>query len=55
MAKHNIENAVYVGDTQGDYEATVEAGIPFIFCTFGFGEPAGWEAKIDAFEELLTL
>ena len=55
MAKYGIESAVYVGDTQGDYEATVEAGIPFIYCTFGFGEPAGWEAKIETFEQLLTL
>ena len=55
MAKHGIESAVYVGDTQGDYEATVDAGIPFIFCSFGFGQPEGWEAKIDSFPELLTL
>ena len=55
MAKHGIESAVYVGDTQGDYEATVDAGIPFIFCSFGFGQPEGWEAKIDSFPELLNL
>lgn len=55
MAKHGIESAVYIGDTQGDYEATVEADIPFIWCTFGFGTPAGYAAKVDAFEELLKL
>ena len=55
MAKHGIEDAVYIGDTQGDYEATVEAEIPFIWCTFGFGTPAGYVAKVDAFEELLYL
>ena len=27
MAKHNIENCIYIGDTQGDYEATVEAEV----------------------------
>ena len=55
MAKHNIENCIYIGDTQGDYEATVEAGIPFLWCSYGFGTPEGYEAKIDAFEELLNL
>ena len=55
MAKHGIENAVYIGDTQGDYEATVEADVPFIWCTFGFGTPADYTAKVDTFEELLNL
>ena len=55
MKKHNIESCVYIGDTQGDYEATVEAGIPFIWCTFGFGTPAGYVAKVDTFDALLAL
>ena len=55
MAKHGIENAVYIGDTQGDYEATLEAELPFIWCTFGFGKPEGYVAKVDAFEDLLNL
>ena len=55
MKKHNIENCVYIGDTQGDYEATVEAEIPFIWCAYGFGNPEGYDAKVDAFEDLLNL
>ena len=55
MARHGIEDAVYIGDTQGDYEATLEAGIPFIWCSFGFGNPEGYTAKIDSFEKLLEL
>ena len=55
MKKHNIESCVYIGDTQGDHEATVEAGIPFIWCTFGFGTPAGYVAKVDTFDALLAL
>ena len=55
MAEHGIENAVYIGDTQGDYEATVEAQVPFIWCTFGFGTPADYVAKVDKFEQLLDL
>ena len=55
MKKHNIPSAVYIGDTQGDYEATLEANIPFVWCTFGFGTPDGYMAKVDKFEELLNL
>ena len=55
MAKNNIENAIYIGDTQGDYEATVEAGLPFVWCTYGFGTPEGYVAKVDNFAELLNL
>ena len=55
MARHGITDAAYIGDTQGDYEATLEAGIPFIFAAYGFGEPAGWEAKIDQIQDLLEL
>ena len=55
MARHNIESCIYIGDTQGDYEATREAGVPFLWCTFGFGTPQGYAAKIDAFEDLLKL
>ena len=55
MQRHNIRSCVYIGDTQGDYEATLEAGIPFIWASYGFGIPAGYGAKIDRISDLLTL
>ena len=55
MEKHKIGTCAYVGDTQGDYEATVEAGVPFIWCTYGFGTPDGYATKVDSFAELLNL
>ena len=55
MEKYDIQSAAYVGDTQGDYEATVQAEIPFIFAAYGFGQPARWDAKIDKFADLLSL
>ena len=55
MERHNIENCAYIGDTQGDYEATLEADVPFIWATYGFGTPAGYAEKIDQFEDLLKL
>ena len=55
MARHGIQNAAYIGDTQGDYEATLDTGIPFIFAAYGFGDPASFDAKIGSIEDLLTL
>ena len=52
MERHGITDAVYIGDTQGDLEASQKAGIPFVFCTYGFGTPETFDAKIDAFTGL---
>ncbi len=55
MKEQNIESCIYIGDTQGDYEATLEAGIPFLWAEYGFGTPEGYAAKIEKFEDLLDL
>ena len=55
MAKHNIGTCAYVGDTQGDYEATVDAGIDFIWADYGFGTPERCVATIHCFKDLLNL
>ena len=55
METHNIRSAAYIGDTQGDYEATVVAGIPFVFASYGFGNPEKWDAKLEKFEDLLSV
>ena len=55
MENHGITACAYVGDTQGDYEATLEAGVPFIWAAYGFGTPAGYDHKIDSFAGLLDL
>ena len=55
MRRHQITDAVYIGDTQGDYEATLVAGIPFVWCAFGFGNPDGYAAKLDDFRQLPQL
>ena len=55
MEKYHITSCAYIGDTQGDYEATVEAGVPFLWASYGFGTPAGYAGKIDSFTDLLKL
>ncbi len=39
VKRNNLKNPVYVGDTNGDYEACKKAGVPFIWAAYGFGKP----------------
>lgn len=55
MERNNFKDIVYVGDTQGDYQATRIAGVPFVFCKYGFGKPDEYEYSIEKFSDLLTL
>lgn len=55
MKEHKIENCAYIGDTQGDYEATLQAHIPFIWAAYGLGTPVGFDAKIESIDELLKM
>lgn len=55
MERNCITDGVYVGDTQGDYEASVFAKIPFIFAEYGFGNVPESRFKINRFSELLEL
>ncbi|PWN67442.1 HAD family hydrolase [Chryseobacterium oncorhynchi] len=36
----SIEESVYIGDTQTDYDSAKSNGLPFIFCEYGFGKLA---------------
>lgn len=37
VERNQLDRAVYIGDTQGDYDAAKEAGIPFIHARTGYG------------------
>ncbi|WP_374951449.1 HAD family hydrolase [Mucilaginibacter sp.] len=56
VTDHQLKAPVYVGDTMGDYEAAKQAGVPFIFASYGFGVvESGQVATINAFNELTEL
>ena len=55
MERNGFTSAVYVGDTQGDADASAFAGIPFVYCAYGFGKPDTYDYKIEKFPELLDL
>lgn len=50
--RNKLEEAVYVGDIQGDYEASQEAGVKFIHAAYGFGTIDTPVPNIQRFEEL---
>lgn len=54
IERNNLDDVVYVGDTQGDYEATVFAGIPFVFAKYGFGTVENCYLAISGIKELLN-
>ncbi|WP_251390745.1 HAD family hydrolase [Mediterraneibacter agrestimuris] len=55
MERNNLNDVVYIGDTQGDADACKEAKIPFIFAAYGFGDVPEAETKIDSISELLNM
>ena len=50
--RNQLDQAVYVGDTQGDYNSTKAAGLPFIHARYGFGTVEGEVPFINGLEEL---
>ncbi len=52
MDDYYIKDAIYVGDTQKDYEASSKAKIPFIQCLYGFGEELDCKYKVNDIKEL---
>lgn len=50
--RNRLTKAVYVGDIQGDYDASMQAGVEFIHAGYGFGTVDANVPEITAFEEL---
>ena len=54
VKKHNLKNPAYVGDTIKDYNSSKEAGVDFIFASYGFGNVKNTKS-IDKLEDLLNI
>ena len=55
LARNEMESCVYLGDTQGDCDACREAGVPFVWASYGFGTVAGDTAQICALEQIVDV
>lgn len=53
--RNELEDAVYVGDIQGDYDSSMQAGVKFIHAAYGFGTIRESVPKINSFEELVEV
>lgn len=52
VTRNHMDAAVYVGDIQGDYDASCKAGVGFIHAAYGFGTIQETVAKVEKFAEL---
>lgn len=56
IQRNGLKNPAYIGDTQGDADATHKAGIPFIHASYGFGKTVDKaEYVIKSVKDLLNL
>lgn len=53
--RNHLLRPVYVGDTQGDCDASGAAGVPFVYAAYGFGRPDHRDYEIREFSELRGL
>lgn len=52
VKKHGLKNPVYIGDTEGDREASEAAHVRFAWCSYGFGTPLSYDFLIESPEML---
>jgi len=52
MDTHRLRTPVYIGDTSGDGDQSRQAGIPFVFVSYGFGKTDDYDIKFDDFKSL---
>lgn len=55
VERNNLDKAVYVGDTELDRTSAAEAGVPFIWASYGFGNPESYDAKLNEISELPSI
>ena len=55
VSRNGLDKAWYVGDIQGDYDSTMEAGIDFIHSAYGFGTIDHPVPELERFSDLPEL
>ena len=55
MSRNGYGSACYVGDMILDQMAARAARLPFVYCSYGFGELEDYDFRVDSFDQLLTL
>lgn len=55
IKRNGIKNPVYIGDTQGDFNACAQAGIPMVYASYGLGKVEKPWKSIAEFRELTKI
>ena len=55
VERYNMKHPMYVGDTATDADASAKAGVPMIWCRYGFGTVDKPDFVIDSITELAGL
>lgn len=55
VQRNGIDDAVYVGDTRGDYDSAMAAGVRFIHAAYGYGTVPEGTTEMKSIKELLNL
>jgi phosphoglycolate phosphatase len=55
IARNGLRALLFVGDTEGDRSAAEANGVPFVHVTYGFGDVARCEHRVDRFADLVAL
>lgn len=55
LIRNDVLKAIYVGDTQKDYESANKNGLPFIWAEYGFGNCDKYYRKIKDISELIDI
>lgn len=53
VEKYNLTDVCYVGDIQGDFNASAAAGVHFIYASYGYGSVPEAKYVINEFKDLL--
>ena len=52
VRRHGLKRPLYIGDTQGDYNAAVKADVPFLHAAYGFGSVDAPVPAVERFADI---
>ena len=55
IERNHLDDAIYVGDIQGDYDATMQAGAKFLHAAYGFGTINASVPRIENISEITNV
>ena len=54
LNKHFLKHPIYIGETEGDQQASHEAGVVFGYASYGFGEASNPQVSFTSVDKLVS-